>query len=302
MKVLLTGGAGFIGSYIAQELIKRDIETVIIDNLLTGNKKRIPVGSVFYQADICKNLDDIFVREKPDIVIHQAAQVSVKKSLEDPVNDADKNLIGTINLLNHCVHHKTKKFIFASSAALYGNPQYLPIDEKHPAVPVSPYGLSKYCAELYIQLYSKLFGLRYTILRYSNVFGGGQSVNGEAGVIAIFMNNLLNGGNINIFGDGFQTRDFIYVKDVATANIAALTHADNEILNISTQTKVSLLETVKVLGELLKASVTPNFLNEREGDIKESTLSNKRAIQLLNWKPEHSFTAGLRETAIYYKE
>jgi UDP-glucose 4-epimerase len=299
MKVLITGGAGFIGSSIARELLKNNIETVIIDNLVSGNKRNVPEGSVFYKGDICKDLDHIFAAEQPDYVIHQAAQVSVANSLVDPVYDGNENIIGTINLLKACVKYNTKKIIFSSSAALYGSPKYLPIDEKHPVAPVSPYGLSKLCAEFYIKLFSELYNLNFTILRYSNVFGHRQDVNGEAGVIAIFIERLLKGDSINIYGDGLQTRDFIFVRDVARANVAALTHGDNNIINISSQTQISILDTVKEITKLLNVSNTPIYLDERPGDIKHSILSNEYAKEILKWKPEYCLATGLNEMVEY---
>lgn len=296
MKVLVTGGAGFIGSYISEELLKGEYETVIVDNLISGKKRNIPEGAVFYNADILDDLDEIFLKEKPDYVIHQAAQVSVSNSLDDPIYDGNENIIGTINLLKNCVKYNTKKFIFASSAALYGNPQYLPVDEKHHAAPLSPYGVSKLSAEYYIHLFSKLYDLPFTILRYSNVYGYRQDVNGEAGVIAIFTDKLLSGRAINIYGDGEQTRDFVFVKDVARANIAALGMGDNQIINISSGTRISVLDMIAELTKLFKVGISPNFLDERAGDIKHSILSNKKARDVLKWEPAYSFSAGLRET------
>lgn len=300
MRVLITGGAGFIGSCIAEELLKNEgNEVIIVDNLVTGKVDNIPKGSVFYKADIRENLDEIFTAERPDYVIHQAAQVSVSKSLENPVYDGDENIVGTINLLETCVRHKTKKFIFASTAALYGNPQYLPVDEKHPVSPISPYGLSKLCAESYLKLYSRLYGIRYTILRYANVYGYRQDVNGEAGVVAIFIEKLLNGETVNIYGDGLQTRDFVFVKDVARANIAALEQGDNTTLNISSHSKQSVLDLVHKLSELQKTNILLTFLKERPGDIKHSVLSNEKAKTNLSWEPEYCLSAGLKETVSY---
>jgi UDP-glucose 4-epimerase len=299
MKVLITGGAGFIGSSIAEELLKENIEVVIVDNLITGKERNVPREAVLYKADICDNLDEIFMVEQPDYVIHQAAQVSVSASISDPVYDGDENIVGTINLLKTCVRHKTKKFIFASTAALYGNPQFLPVDETHPVVPISPYGLSKHCAELYIKLFSNLYDLPYTILRYANVYGIRQDANGEAGVVAIFIEKLLSGQTVNIYGDGLQTRDFIYVKDVARANVAALYRGKNETINISYKTRISIQDIIAELEKIHKNIIPQTYLDERPGDIRHSILSNDKAKDLLNWNPKHSFSAGLRETFDY---
>ncbi|MBS8266605.1 NAD-dependent epimerase/dehydratase family protein [Mesobacillus boroniphilus] len=301
MKVLVTGGAGFIGSNIVDELIKENFETIAVDNLAAGNMRNLPKDSVFYKADICENLDQVFMAEKPDIVIHQAAQVSVTKSMSDPVYDGHINVIGTVNLLNTCVKHGVKKFIFSSSAAVYGSPQYLPIDESHPSAPISPYGISKQCAEQYIQLFSSMYHLPYTILRYSNVFGPRQDVNGEAGVIAIFIEKLVKGDIINIYGDGLQTRDFVFVKDVARANIAALTSGENSIINIGSQSQVPIVEVFRRISQILNVEVSPNYSDERPGDIKHSILSKEYAEKALKWLPKYSFSAGLKETIKYYQ-
>ena len=299
MKVLLTGGAGFIGSHITEELIKEDYEVVILDSLVTGQEHNIPAGARFYHIDICGNLDPIFLAEKPDYVIHQAAQVSVSNSLIHPKLDGESNIIGTINLLNACVRHQTKKFIFASTAALYGNPKYLSIDEEHPVSPISFYGLSKLNAESYIKLFSDLYGLSYTILRYSNVYGMRQDTKGEAGVVAIFIERAITGQSLNIYGDGFQTRDFVFVKDVAKANAAAILYGDNEIINISNNTQTSIKDIVNELNYLLESEVMPIYHEEREGDIRHSCLSNKKALKFLKWEPRHTFIDGLRETVAF---
>ncbi|WP_394188048.1 NAD-dependent epimerase/dehydratase family protein [Paenisporosarcina quisquiliarum] len=302
MKILLTGGAGFIGSHIAEALLEANYEVIIVDNLITGNEENIPSGAKFYNRDICLSIDDIFVLEKPDYVIHQAAQVSVGKSLESPIDDAQINILATINLLDACVKYKIKKFIFASTAAVYGNPLYLPIDESHPTKPISFYGLSKCTSELYIKLYSELFALPYSILRYANVYGPRQNANGEAGVIAIFAEKIINAKTLRIYGDGLQTRDFIFVKDVAKANVAALNRENNEIVNISTNVQTSLLTLFFEFKNIMKNnSLLPVFCDPKFGDINNSLLSNDKAKNLLHWRPIHNISTGLKETILYYK-
>jgi len=300
--VLLTGGAGFIGSHIAEALLEGNYKVIIVDNLITGNKENISKGVKFYNRDICHSLDDIFVKEQPDYVIHQAAQVSVRMSMESPLDDANTNIHGTINLLDACVKYKVKKFIFASTAAVYGNPLYLPINEAHPTQPISFYGLSKYTSELYIKLYSKLYNLPYTILRYANVYGMRQNSNGEAGVIAIFSERITNGQMPYIHGDGNQTRDFVFVKDVARANVAAINKGTNDIVNISTKKQTSLLSIVSEFEKNKTCnSIQPVFLNSNKSDISHSLLSNEKARNLLNWEPIHSISMGLKETILYYE-
>ncbi|WP_226581094.1 NAD-dependent epimerase/dehydratase family protein [Halobacillus litoralis] len=302
MKVLVTGGAGFIGSHIVEELLKGNYEPVIIDNLLSGCRENIPEGVVFYQADIKGDLDSIFREEKPDFVIHQAAQVSVTKSIENPLYDADENILGTLNLLDACIKYDVKKFVFASSAAVYGEPQFLPINEEHTVNPISFYGLSKLHAEKCIQLYSKLYGLNYTILRYANVFGPRQDINGEAGVIAIFIEKFLNQKPLSVFGDGLQTRDFVYVKDVAKANIASLNQGDRDIFNIGTNVRTSIIDLIDSLEDVGNRKISPKMLKKKEGDIQHSLLSNQKAQKNLQWIPSFGFDIGLGETIEDYQE
>jgi UDP-glucose 4-epimerase len=208
--VLITGGAGFIGSHIAELCLEKGHYTVILDNLSSGNVENVSKQAIFYKEDIrTRLLPDILVRENIDIVFHQAAQIDVQTSIKNPQADAAINIMGTINLLEACQRAGVKKVVYASSAALYGNPLYLPIDEKHLLQPLSGYGVSKQVPEQYLYLYSEIYGLDFTILRYANVYGPRQVVSGEVGVVAIFINALLAGKTPQIFGDGEQTRDFI---------------------------------------------------------------------------------------------
>jgi UDP-glucose 4-epimerase len=300
VKVLVTGGAGFIGSHIVDELLEKKYEVVVIDNLITGHESRIPNGVKLIKADIRDSLDSAFMSEKPDVIIHQAAQVSVANSTVHPFYDADENIMGTINLLNLSVKYNIKKFIFASSAAIYGNPGQLPITENHPSKPISFYGLSKLTSESYIQLFSKFHGLSYAILRYSNVYGMRQDANGEAGVIAIFKEKILSEENPNIYGDGLQTRDFVFVKDVAKANAAAITYGNNGIYNISSNLQVTVLDIIKEFRNITNSNVTPVFCEAREGDIRDSVLSNVKARTELNWSPEETIRTGLKKTMDHY--
>ncbi|WJE15009.1 NAD-dependent epimerase/dehydratase family protein [Halobacillus sp. ACCC02827] len=302
MKVLVTGGAGFIGSHIAEELIRQNYEVVVVDNLVTGKKENIPNEAPFYFADVRGDIDEVFAKEKPHIVIHQAAQVSVSYSMTHPGYDAEENIRGTINVMEMCVKYNVQKFIFASSAAVYGTPEYLSIDENHPVSPISFYGLSKQNAEKYIQMFSDAFGLNYTILRYSNVYGIRQDTKGEAGVVALFIEKAIKGEDIKVFGDGKQTRDFIFVKDVAAANAAACMMGNREIINISHYSSTSVMNIIEQLslisGERLPYSLHP----ERPGDIRDSILSNSKASQVLKWAPSYNFSQGLKETMNDYQK
>lgn len=295
MKVLVTGGAGFIGSHTAQLLLNKGFEVVIVDNLRTG--KVVNKDAVFYQVDICsEELGQVFTLERPDYVIHLAAQVSVQESLADPLIDGQINILGTINLLNFCVQYNVKKFIYASSAAVYGIPEALPLDEGHPTVAESFYGLSKLTVEEYLRLYKQHFGLNFTVLRYSNVYGTGQLLSGEGGVVAIFINNLLQNKVPMIFGTGEQSRDFIYVSDVAKANVLALTSGDNKILNISTNTATTINDLLDRVCSIMNKEVKGLYKPPKDGDLMQSVLSNVKAKNTLKWTPEYSLEEGLKET------
>jgi len=302
MKVLVTGGAGFIGSNIADLFIENGYEVVIVDNLSTGKEEFINKKAIFYKKDITDDdLCGIFEKEKPDYVIHQAAQIDVQKSIDNPVFDAKVNVLGTVNLLECCRKSGVKKIIYASSAAVYGNPEYLPIDEGHRINPISYYGISKHTPEHYFEVYRQLYGLKYTILRYANVYGIRQDPKGEGGVISIFIDKMLKGERPVIFGDGNQTRDFVYVKDVAKANLLALERGDNEVVNISTGKPTSINELVEMMNKIMNTSLKPIYTEPRKGDIMHSYLDNKKALDVLGWKPEYSLEEGLKETIEYYR-
>lgn len=303
MKILVTGGAGFIGSAIVQQLLENNDKVIIIDNLTTGELHNIKPMTSFYPLDITSNeLEKVFLIERPDIVIHQAAQVSVQQSLNAPSLDCHVNILGTINILNSCVKYKVKKLIYSSTAAVYGAPNYLPIDENHPVLPMSFYGLSKSTAERYIQLFSQLYNLKYTILRYANVYGPNQNLQGEAGVIALFIKHMLNDESLTIFGDGNQTRDFVYVKDVAAANVLAIQKGDNQIFNIGSNTQISITNLINTLSELHEKEIIRNFEKPRPGDIIDSLLLNQKAKSELGWSPKFTLEAGLKETINYFKK
>ncbi|GAX89383.1 SDR family oxidoreductase [Effusibacillus lacus] len=301
MKILVTGGAGFIGSILVGRLVDHNHEVVVVDNLVTGNRGNVSEGATFYLQDILdKKLQEIFLMEQPDCVIHLAAQCLVQRSVKDPLLDASINIMGTINLLENCCRHRVKKMIYASSAAVYGDPKYLGIDEHHPIQPSSFYGISKYAPEHYVQAYAALYGLKYTILRYANVYGIRQDSKGEGGVISIFADCLLKNKRPLIYGDGNQTRDFIYVEDIAAANIAALTSADGEILNIGTNQPTSINELLQLMNEINGTDIEPVYLPERAGDIRHSYLNNNKALKYLEWKPKFNLKEGLEETFDFY--
>ena len=281
MKVLITGGFGFIGSHIAELLLKNQTEVVIIDDLSSGTLDNIPGFdmSKFYKLDITKdNLEYVFIKEKPDCCIHLAAQTSVAHSIKNMEEDATTNILGSINVLNLCKKYNIKKLISASSAAVYGIPKYLPIDENHPTNPISNYGLSKLTMEKYIEL----SGIPYIIFRFGNVYGPRQISSKESGVIAIFNNNMLHNKEISIYGDGYQTRDFIYVVDIANICYTTLkSNVVNKIINFSSGTGISINELYKKMQTIYNYKQKPIHSPERKGEIKDSILSNKEIQNLI---------------------
>lgn len=299
MRVLVTGGAGFIGSHIVDILIEEQHEVMVIDNLSTGRLENLNKKAEFVEKDIRSDLTHEFEKFKPEVVIHHAAQVDVSASMKDPIKDCDINIAGTINLLNYCAN--IRKIIYASSAAVYGKPVYLSIDENHPISPLSFYGISKYTPEHYIKQFSTINGFEFTILRYANVFGSRQSTLGEGGVISIFLEKVLSGNAPSIHGDGNQTRDFIFVKDVARANLLALTKGRNQVFNISTNQRTSINELYNLITNAVnKGDIKPLFSESRLGDIDHSVLDNTAASKELNWEPHYSLVDGIREAAVYY--
>ncbi|WP_276873989.1 NAD-dependent epimerase/dehydratase family protein [Dialister micraerophilus] len=303
MNILITGGAGFIGSHLADALIKLNHNVTIIDNLSSGTKFNVPSEAEFIEADIrTSSIANIFKNHKFDLVFHEAAQTLVPESIKNPYKDADENIMGLINVLESCRQTGVKKIIFSSSAAVYGNNSNLPLSENESLFPTSFYGLTKTTSEKYLNLYFEYFGIHYTILRYSNVYGPRQGANGEGGVIYIFAKALAENKPINIFGDGNQTRDFISVHDIVEANIAAITNGNEKILNISTETETTLNELANKMINLSKKDKNLiHYKKPRNGDIYRSCLSNKNAVAELNWKPKISLDKGLIETITYFK-
>ncbi|PWW31926.1 UDP-glucose 4-epimerase [Cytobacillus oceanisediminis] len=296
-KVLVTGGAGFIGSHIVDELLKKNYEVAVIDNLSTGKRAHLPDDISFHQIDIIDidHVENVFSKEQPDILIHLAAQISVTDSIKAPYNDGNINILATINLLECSKKYRVNKIVFASSAAVYGYSESLPILESAALNPLSFYGLSKMCAEEYIRLYSELYSLSYTILRFSNVYGERQNSQGEAGVISIFINQALNKEPATIFGDGKQTRDFIYVKDVVAANVAAIENSLSGTFNISSNSRTAVNEVLSTIEMVTNTEMRRVKQPARKGEILNSQLSNKKALLLLNWKPKYTLVKGLKE-------
>lgn len=300
MKILVTGGAGFIGSHLVDYLISLNHYVCIVDNLSTGRLQNVNKKASFYQMDIADpKLIELFLDKRPEIVYHLAAQISVPESIKDPLTDAQTNITGTLNLLDACRIYNVKKIIYSSSAAVYGNASQLPITEESPIMPVSPYGISKYTVECYLKIYAMLYGLNYTILRYANVYGERQNSGTEGGVVAIFADKLSKSVSVEIYGDGEQTRDFIYVKDVVSANIAALTNGNNDVFNIGTGRKNSINVVYNTMKRILNTYQPPIYAKKRSGDLRDSYFNIEKAKKLLIWEPEYLIYEGLERYLSY---
>ncbi len=303
MKILITGGAGFIGSNVADRYLELGHEVVIVDNLITGKPENVPSSAEFYEMDICdQNLADLFVKEKPDVVNHHAAQMDVRKSVDDPVYDATVNVLGTLNLLQNCVQHNVKRFIFASTGgAIYGEQDYFPADEQHPLRPLSPYGITKLTAEKYLYFYNQTYNLTYTVLRYANVYGPRQNPHGEAGVVAIFSERILGGGQPVINGEGLQTRDYVFVEDVVKANKLALDKGDNTIYNIGTGIETDVNELFRKIVKYTGKDVPEKHGPAKAGEQMRSVLDSSLIEKELGWKPTVQVEEGLEKTMEFFK-
>ncbi len=304
MKILITGGAGFIGSNVADRYLELGHEVVIVDNLITGQRENIPSAAKFYEADIRDEaLAGIFEKERPDIVNHHAAQMDVRKSVADPVYDANVNVIGGLNLLQNCIKYDVKKFIFASTGgAIYGEQDYFPADEAHPLRPLSPYGITKLTTEKYLYFYNQTYGFNYTILRYANIYGPRQNPHGEAGVVAIFSERILEGQQPVINGDGLQTRDYVFVGDVVKANELALDSGTNRIYNIGTGVETDVNELFRTIVKYTGKDLPEKHGPAKPGEQKRSVLTSDLIYSELGWKPGVILDEGLKKTVEFFKK
>jgi UDP-glucose 4-epimerase len=299
MRVLVTGGAGFIGSHVAELMLAHGHHVAVVDDLSTGHRENVPDGARFFECDIRDaGLRNIFAEFQPDVVAHLAAQMSVRVSIQEPRRDADINVEGSINVLECARAQGTRKIIYASTGgALYGEPRYLPCDEAHRVTPLCHYGISKHTVEHYLELYAHLYGLDFTVLRFPNVYGPRQDPEGEAGVVAIFAGRMLEGLPVTIFGDGTQQRDFVYVSDVARANLLALEHGSGSIVNLGSNTGTSVLDIFRELALLTGYKLEPEFKPARLGEVYRIYLTGELAFAQLGWSPRVSLSAGLRQVA-----
>jgi UDP-glucose 4-epimerase len=304
MKILVTGGAGFIASHLCDRLVALGQRVSIVDNLSTGKRQNLPEAATFYEVDIRdKALDAVFEQEKPDVVIHHAAHANVTESVRNPGHDAAVNVGGSLNLLECCVKHDVDRFIYASTGgALYGEACYIPADEIHPIDPVSPYGVSKHAVEQYLYAYRQNHGLEYVVLRYPNVYGPRQDPHGEAGVVAIFAMQLLAGHQPVVFGDGSKTRDYCYVSDIVDANILALSSEGSaSVFNLGRGIEVTDLEVFESVQEAVGSDITPLFAAVRPGEVEHIALDASKAERELGWKWKVDLIEGIAEAVKYYR-
>ncbi len=303
MNILVTGGAGFIASHIVDAFIEAGHNVVIIDNLSTGREENINPKARFYLKDIREDLSLIFEEHKFDVVNHHAAQIDVRRSVNDPIYDANVNIIGTLNLLQNCVKYKVKKFMFASTGgAVYGEQDYFPADENHKQQPLSPYGISKLAVEKYLYFYKEVHGLRYTILRYANIYGPRQNPLGEAGVVCIFLDKILAGDQPIINGNGEQTRDYVFVKDVVKANLLTLNEEESQIYNVGTGIETSVNKLFELINENFDYRIKEVHGPAKPGEQMRSVITSDKLYKKFGWKPSTSLKDGLKETIEYYKK
>jgi len=299
----LTGGAGFIGSHVADQLLARGHEVAVVDDLSSGRKENIPEGAVFYERDIRDGCAEIFEEFSPHALCHQAAQMDVRRSVREPDFDADVNVLGTLRLLEGCIKHNVQKAVFASTGgAVYGDQREFPAPEDHPQYPISPYGVSKLAGERYLHFYHAQYGLPYVALRYANVYGPRQDPHGEAGVVAIFCGNLAAGRGSTINGSGEQTRDYVYVEDVARANVLALEGdaPSAGAYNVGTGIETSVNELYEILREASGRDLPPTHGAAKPGEQARSSVDPTAAARVLGWRPETDLDTGLEQTLRFF--
>ena len=304
MRVLVTGGAGFIGSHIVDELITQGHTVSVVDDLSEGNCDNLNPDARLFNVSVndAEGLARAFAEAKPDVVSHHAAQISVRNSMYDPTHDAQVNIIGSLNVLQCAVKHDAERFIFASTSVVYAKPSHLPMDETHPLSPESVYGVSKLSVENFIRLYSDTYGIKHKIFRYGNVFGPRQNPHGEAGVVAIFTGQFMRGEQPTIFGDGSKTRDYIYISDIVSANIAALAaEGDNDTYNIARGIGVSDFEIFDAVRAAADSPMQPKYAPVRPGEAQHVSLDPAKAMHALSWQPRVSLSDGIVQVVEHHR-
>jgi UDP-glucose 4-epimerase len=309
-RALVSGGAGFIGSHVTDHLLAEGYEVEVLDDLSSGRRDNLPSGVVLHHTDIGSPEAARVVRAgRFDVLCHLAAQIDVRKSVLDPVADARINILGTLNLVEaaRAGGHGTRVVFSSTGGAIYGDFVPVPSVETMPKDPESPYGVAKFSVELYLAYYARVHQLDAVALRYSNVYGPRQDPHGEAGVVAIFCNRMLKGEALTVFGDGRQTRDYVFAGDVARANLAAATatlappaQVDGRAFNIGTARETSVLELAATLKRASGSAVAIEHAPERAGELPRSAVSNEKAVQVLGWRPEVNLEDGLRMTFDYF--
>ena len=304
MKILITGGAGFIGSSIAESYIFAGHEVGVVDDLSAGKRENLPASARFFFGDIGDNafLENVFEEMRPDVVSHHAAQMDIRRSLREPQFDANINIIGSLSVLERCVRFGVEKLIFASSGgAIYGEPGTLPATEATAGMPISHYGVSKLAVERYLHAYHRLYGLRYCALRYANVYGPRQNPHGEAGVVAIFAGQMLRGETCTIFGDGSKTRDYIFIEDVVRANLLALNRGECQVFNIGRGIQVSDAEMFETIRRAVGIANQPRFAPHRRGEVQHICLDSSSASRVFGWEPEVGLSEGIGKTIAHIR-
>jgi len=304
MKALVTGGAGFIGSHVVDAYLAEGLEVAVVDDLSRGRRENVSPRARFYQVDILDRavLESVFAQERPDLVNHQAAQMDVRRSVTEPIFDAQSNILGSINVLDLAVKHQCPRVVYASSGgAVYGEPKALPANEETPVRPLAPYGISKHTVEHYLFNYRHLYGVTFVVLRYGNVYGPRQSSKGEAGVVAIFAEQIIAGTTPTIYGDGSKTRDYVEVSDVVRANVRTLDSGDDQIFNIATGVPTTDYQVFTHVRDALGVpSLVPNYAPFRPGEVNHIYLDVCKAKLGLDWEPEVTIGEGIRRTAEWF--
>jgi len=305
MKILVTGGGGFIASHVSERYIELGHTVVIVDDLSTGKRENIPSTATFYECDItnAEAMEQIMAQERPEVINHHAAQMDVRRSVREPLFDARINIVGGLGLLELAVKFGVRKVLYASTGgATYGEVDRTPVDESYPPAPICHYGVSKLTLERYLFLYKHLYGLKYSVMRYPNVYGPRQNPHGEAGVVAIFALQMLRGERPTIFGDGSKTRDYVFVDDIVEANVALLDKADGEVLNLGRGEPVSDYRIFELVSKATGYGNDPQYAAVRRGEVQHIALSAARARSLIGWTPKISLDQGIERTVAFIKE
>jgi len=304
MKILVTGGAGFIGSHLIDELVRLRYRVIVVDDLSAGHRKNINKRAKFYKIDISRpQLSQVFRREKPYFVFHFAAQKNVRKSVEDPIFDARVNIIGSLNVLENCHKYGVKKVVFSSTGgAIYGDTKQIPTLESHLELPVSPYGITKLAVDKYLHYYHTVFRLKYVSLRLANIYGPRQDPEGEAGVVAIFMDRILKNKQPFINGHGKQTRDYVYIGDVVRSNVISLKNNIQGVYNIGTAKEVSVNKLFSIIKKIARTKFSEKHRKALPGEQMRSCLSYRKFKNLTGWSPQVSLEKGLGLTYQWFKK